>query len=640
MNVIFTLEAGNADFPFLMSDYHLPILPAQADGTIDPNTTDGCGPFRMDNIEFGVRADYTRHDGYWKEGLPYFDAIEQILIFDDAARQNALISGEVDYIDAVDLNTVALLERAPGINVLAVTGTQHYGFPMDTRAAPFDDVNVRLALKYAINRQQMVDTILNGYGTIGNDHPIGPSQPFFNTELEQKEYDPDRARFHLSEAGLDSLDVDINLADAAFAGAMDAGVLFSESAAAGASTSTSCASPTTATGPTSGCRSPSPAPTGAAVRRRTGCSPPPMPRAFRGTRPTGRTSGSTSFCSRRAPNSTRISARRCTSRCSRSARTKAGSSSRCSPSMSVPIPTRWPIPTRSRATGATTATGSASAGGSPPDLTMYPRAALARGFFDGAARAPSRNDTDAALRMGHRTGRTEGGHMSHIWIMIAQRLGLGLVTLFVVSLIIFLGTELLPGDFAQEILGQSATPETVAALRERLGLNDPMHVRYINWLSDVARGDLGESLANGQSVSDLIGRRLGNTLSLALYAAAIAVPLSLALGILAALFRNSFFDRFANASALTSISFPEFFVAYILIFFLAGAGGVFPSMANFRGDPTMGEFLYRAFLPALTLTLVVTAHMMRMTRAAIINLLASPYIEMARLKGMKPMRSS
>jgi peptide/nickel transport system permease protein len=159
--------------------------------------------------------------------------------------------------------------------------------------------------------------------------------------------------------------------------------------------------------------------------------------------------------------------------------------------------------------------------------------------------------------------------MSHIWTMIAQRLGLGVVTLFVVSLIIFLGTELLPGDFAQEILGQSATPETVAALRERLGLNDPMHVRYINWLSDVARGDFGESLANGQSVSDLIGRRLGNTLRWR-YAAAIAVPLSLMLGILAALFRNSFFDRFANASALTSISFPEFFVAYILIFFLAG----------------------------------------------------------------------
>ena len=228
--------------------------------------------------------------------------------------------------------------------------------------------------------------------------------------------------------------------------------------------------------------------------------------------------------------------------------------------------------------------------------------------------------------------------MSHIWTMIAKRLALGVLTLFVVSLLIFLGTELLPGDFAQEILGQSATPETVAALRERLGLNDPMHIRYANWLADVVRGDLGESLATGQSVSELIGRRLGNTLTLALYAAAIAVPLSLMLGILAALFRNSFFDRFANASALTSISFPEFFVAYILIFFLAGAGGAFPSMANFRGDPTLGEYLYRAFLPALTLTLVVTAHMMRMTRAAIINLLASPYIEMARLKGMSPMR--
>ncbi|MEM9320510.1 MAG: ABC transporter permease [Pseudomonadota bacterium] len=228
--------------------------------------------------------------------------------------------------------------------------------------------------------------------------------------------------------------------------------------------------------------------------------------------------------------------------------------------------------------------------------------------------------------------------MSHIWKMIGQRLALGVLTLIIVSLLIFMATELLPGDFAQEILGQSATPETVAALREQLGLDQPMHIRYFGWLADVLRGDLGESLANGNAVSDLIGRRLGNTLALALYAAAIAVPLSLALGILAALFRNSFFDRFANASALTSISFPEFFVAYILIFLLAGAGGVFPSMANFRADPAFSEFLYRAFLPALTLTLVVTAHMMRMTRAAIINLLASPYIEMARLKGMAPMR--
>lgn len=231
-----------------------------------------------------------------------------------------------------------------------------------------------------------------------------------------------------------------------------------------------------------------------------------------------------------------------------------------------------------------------------------------------------------------------GGPMSHIWSMIAQRLALGLLTLFIVSVLIFLGTELLPGDFAEEFLGQAATPETVAAIRRELGLDQPMHIRYFQWLGGVLQGDFGNSLANRRPVADLIGGRLSNTLFLALYAAAIAVPLSLILGILVALFRNSAFDRIANAAALTSISFPEFFVAYILILWLAGAGGMFPSLATFRGDPDLGEKLYRAFLPALTLTLVVTAHMMRMTRAAIISLLASPYIEMARLKGMSPMR--
>lgn len=228
--------------------------------------------------------------------------------------------------------------------------------------------------------------------------------------------------------------------------------------------------------------------------------------------------------------------------------------------------------------------------------------------------------------------------MSHIWSMIAQRLALGLLTLFIVSVLIFLATELLPGDFAEEILGQSATPETVAAIRRELGLDQPMVTRYVQWLGGAVQGDFGNSLANRRPVAELIGTRLGNTLFLALYAAAIAVPLSLILGILVALFRNSAFDRIANASALTSISFPEFFVAYILILWFAGAGGYFPSLSTLRGDPDLLEKLYRSFLPALTLTLVVTAHMMRMTRAAIINLLASPYIEMARLKGMNPIR--
>jgi peptide/nickel transport system permease protein len=227
--------------------------------------------------------------------------------------------------------------------------------------------------------------------------------------------------------------------------------------------------------------------------------------------------------------------------------------------------------------------------------------------------------------------------MGQVLRMILRRLALGALTVFIVSLVIFGATELLPGDLARELLGQSATPETLAALREQLGLNDPAPVRYWNWLSGALVGDFGVSMANQRPVADLIATRAGNTLFLALYAAALAVPISLLLGVLAALWRNSIFDRVANAGALTAISFPEFFVAYILIFWLAQSG-VFPSMVRISPSTTFGDMLYMTFLPALTLTLVVTAHMMRMTRAAIVNLLASPYIEMARLKGLSPWR--
>ena len=218
-----------------------------------------------------------------------------------------------------------------------------------------------------------------------------------------------------------------------------------------------------------------------------------------------------------------------------------------------------------------------------------------------------------------------------------MRIALGIGLLFIVSLVIFGATELLPGDLANELLGQSATPETLAALREQLGLNDPAPVRYWNWLTGALTGDFGVSLANGRPIADLIGARLGNTVFLALYAAALSVPISLILGILAALWRNSIFDRTANAGALTAISFPEFFVAYIIVLWLAQTG-LFPSMVRINPTTTFGDRLYMTFLPALTLMLVVTAHMMRMTRAAIINLMASPYIEMARLKGMSPLR--
>lgn len=222
--------------------------------------------------------------------------------------------------------------------------------------------------------------------------------------------------------------------------------------------------------------------------------------------------------------------------------------------------------------------------------------------------------------------------------VVAQRFALGLLTLFIVSLVIASIVELLPGDITQAILGQTATPETVEAFRRELGIDRPVHERYIEWLRGMVTGDMGKSLANKREISELVGKRLSNTLFLGGFAAAIAVPLSLILGLLAALYRNSIFDRGINLFTLTSISFPEFFVAYILILLFAVKTGWFPGISNVSTDLSLGDKLFRTLLPAATLTLVVVAHMMRMTRAAIINLLSSDYIEMAHLKGIRPMR--
>lgn len=224
--------------------------------------------------------------------------------------------------------------------------------------------------------------------------------------------------------------------------------------------------------------------------------------------------------------------------------------------------------------------------------------------------------------------------MGAIYKIVAQRLALGLLVLFAVSLIIFLGVELLPGDLAEQMLGQTATPETVAAIRRELGLDLPPHIRYFEWLTGILQGDFGKSLANQREISELIGVRLLNTLFLAGIAAAIAVPVAVTLGVLAALYRNSLYDKLVNITTLSSISFPEFFIAYILILFMSVNTGWFPSMSNVSLDTPFWTRVYFCLLPALTLTLVVVAHMMRMTRASIINLLASPYIEMANLKGL------
>ena len=228
--------------------------------------------------------------------------------------------------------------------------------------------------------------------------------------------------------------------------------------------------------------------------------------------------------------------------------------------------------------------------------------------------------------------------MGDIARLVGQRFGIGLIILLAISIIIFFMVELLPGDIAQAVLGQSATEDNLAALRKEMGLDKPAIVRYLAWLKDAVLLDFGNSVVTKEKVTTIIGDRFLNTLFLAAYAAVIAVPVSITLGVIVALLRNSIFDRVANVVTLSFISSPEFFLGYILILYFSVNWGLFPAIASVSDGMNFLQLLERTFLPALTLVLVVMAHMMRMTRAAIINLLASPYIEMAKLKGTPPWR--
>jgi peptide/nickel transport system permease protein len=225
---------------------------------------------------------------------------------------------------------------------------------------------------------------------------------------------------------------------------------------------------------------------------------------------------------------------------------------------------------------------------------------------------------------------------------LVGRLLLGLVTLLAVSVVIFSAVNLLPGDFATQVLGRSATKETVAAFQHRLGLDQPAPERYVKWIAGIARGDLGNSLSSSEAVpmpvTGLIMSRLGNTLLLAGATAIIAVPLSLLLGMYAALYRGGLFDRAVNALTLATISFPEFFMAYGLMVLLAVKWRYFPTLSNITENMGYGELAWRLALPVATLTLGIVAHMMRMTRSAIVGILSNPYIEMARFKGATPAR--
>jgi peptide/nickel transport system permease protein len=218
--------------------------------------------------------------------------------------------------------------------------------------------------------------------------------------------------------------------------------------------------------------------------------------------------------------------------------------------------------------------------------------------------------------------------------LIATRFALGILTLLAVSILIFICTQILPGDVASAVLGQQATPESLKVFRAELGLDQPAYVRYLQWLTGVLHGDFGKSLTNQRVIIEELAPRFRNTLFLAGYAAIIAVPLAVGLGILSAIREGRLTDRLANILTLIAISVPEFFVAYILIIIFAIQMAWFPSLATVDSDMGIGTRIYVAFLPALTLTLVVMAHMLRMTRNSVLSIMSTPYIEMAFLKGL------
>ncbi|GAB5470293.1 MAG: ABC transporter substrate-binding protein [Rhodospirillales bacterium] len=229
--IVFKLSSGSADFPYLLSDYHLIIFP-EKDGKMNWEEGAGTGPYTMVNFEPGVRFDMKKNPNYWRDG-GYFDEYQILALLDPSARVNALQTGEVDAIDRVDVKIVDRLARVSGVKILENTGYLHYTFPMRCDIAPFDDVNVRLAIKYGLDREDLMRKILRGHGTVANDQPIGPNDPFYNADQVQRTYDPDKSKWHLDKAGLTGLSVDLAAADAAYVGAVDASVLYAEQARKG-----------------------------------------------------------------------------------------------------------------------------------------------------------------------------------------------------------------------------------------------------------------------------------------------------------------------------------------------------------------------------------------------------------------------
>jgi peptide/nickel transport system substrate-binding protein len=228
--VIFDLEEGNADFPVILSDHHIAIVPA---GTNEKEFAKGIGtgPFKLKNYEPGVRFTAERNPNYFKENRPYFDELEILSISDVNARTNALKSGQIDVMNRCEVKTFDLMKKAPGLQALALNGAKHYSIPMLTTSKPYDNNDVRLGLKYGVDRTQLVKLLLRGYGYEGNDHPIAKVNRYYAHEIPIRAYDPDKAMFHMKKAGMTDHVFNLHAADAAFGGAVDAAILIKEKAA-------------------------------------------------------------------------------------------------------------------------------------------------------------------------------------------------------------------------------------------------------------------------------------------------------------------------------------------------------------------------------------------------------------------------
>jgi peptide/nickel transport system substrate-binding protein len=228
--IVITLSQGTADLPWIMTDYHLVMLPAKEGGGIEWESGIGAGPYKLENHEPGVQTDMVRHDGWHREGA-YFDAVKFTILNDPNAMQAALLTGDVDSITTVDLKTMGLLARKPDVMVDNIPSGAAVTMPMFCDTAPYDNVDVRLALKYSINREDIIEKIRFGAATIGNDFHLSPNMPYF-PDIEQRAYDPDKAKFHLKKAGMENLKVSLSSADSLMSGAVDMCVLFSEHAKA------------------------------------------------------------------------------------------------------------------------------------------------------------------------------------------------------------------------------------------------------------------------------------------------------------------------------------------------------------------------------------------------------------------------